>query len=65
MKRNKYKGIFNISGQNETMYTIAVSKNKAYINFIHRMSSKFNRSSLSLRQMFNSNRDNYKIILEK
>jgi len=62
-----YKGVFNWAGENYTMYTHAISSDKAFFNFINQLSKKLyyigNKRMIS--QYFNGSKDNYYLTKEK
>lgn len=43
MKKNKYKGTFNVSGETSTEYTYAFNEMGARVNFRRRLSEKYGR----------------------
>ena len=61
----KYKGTFNISGQNVLLYTHANSLLQAKRFFMHQMGSMFNIPLKRLSDIFNGEKDNFLIIKEE
>lgn len=64
MKNIKFKGIFNTSGQNITLYTHANIKQQAYYNFINQLAKLFNQDKGFYLKMFSGAKDNYLITEE-
>ena len=62
--KNLYKGTFNWQGINYTMFTHAISIDKAYSNFITQLKKKPGFKNFSKRNImyyFNGQKDNYYI----
>lgn len=59
--KNKYKGEFNINGMVFTLYTWASHEDKAFKNFLFKLSKKYNMNIHLLRSLFNNTKDNYRI----
>ena len=61
-----YKGIFNWVGESYTMYTHAISLDKAFLNFINQLNKKIKYTGKStIIQYFDGTKDNYYITKEK
>jgi hypothetical protein len=56
-----YKGSFNISGEIHKLYTQANNKEDAFHNFMHQLAKKLKIRVCAIRQIFNGDKDNYKI----
>jgi len=61
MDKQKYYGTFNFNGQNITLWTHAVNKNRAKAQFIIQLAEKLNRSKGSIRRYYAGVKANYEI----
>ncbi len=61
MNKKLYKGTFNLSGMPITMHTQAINSDKAYYNFISKLSKKYNLARHYYQSMFDGSKDNYLI----
>lgn len=61
MNKKLFKGTFNISGQTFEMHTKALTKERAFLNFISQMSKINNLARHYFLSMFDGSKDNYRI----
>jgi len=57
----KFKGTFNYMGTSYILYTTALDRSRAFINFLHQIAKKTKYSYHHILYRFNGGRDNYLI----
>ena len=57
----KFKGTFNYMGTSYTLYTTALDRSRAFINFLHQIVKKVGYSYYYILRYFDNGKDNYLI----
>lgn len=60
----KFKGYFNYQGQVLILYTYAVGRERAVMNFIHQLSRQLDKTPYHISNFFNGEKDNFQILEE-
>ena len=62
--KNRYRGVFNYQHEVHILYTFAITKQRARINFINQLGERVGREPWSLKGLYDGYLNNYSVILE-